>query len=283
MNQAEYKALCDASLPFMAVVLYVRAFRRCMDYQTGLVSMSLRSLAMELEYHPVARSTDRPSRPTKAQVRHLVKRLIEVGLITVERKGDIEEARAAVFRCLLARTDSVRPNEEQHMSAQGSAAQQARPQPNSGKVVQFKSSTSKTPHEQHVSDISDKDDDDNACAREDLLFDDQFAAMAAQVGLVRPRQELEALFTQFRVSDEGPVPIYRVKGQWLGKWRKYCAAVKTNQVRQGNYGGGYANGKKVNATSCGLDASIEAARRNAENGDDLGILDEIAECFGGNG
>lgn len=261
MNQNESNALADSSLPPLAVVLYVRAFRRFMNYETGRVAMSLARMGQELEYLPLPKSNDKPSRPTVAQVRHLVGRLIAAGLVAIVEKGDRQSGKAAVFCCPLARKGFLYLNEAQQVRAQGSTTRETGEKANENNVVNFERNRCAHRVAQHRSVDPYKDDDD-VCARDALELDDEFAAMAAQAGLLIEREQLEAVFNQFRFSTKEGRNIYRGRAQWLDQWRSYAAAVKANQVRQGNVGGGYEGARAVKST--GAAAHGETVKRAAE-------------------
>jgi hypothetical protein len=229
MNQGEYEALDAETLPLEAVALYVRGFRRYMSYDTGLTLVSLASMRQRIEFVPPVGSTARPCKPTVQKVRSLIDSLVRHGLIRLVERGDKHTRKPAVFLCVLASSDLVRLNEEQHENNTRTTRRS-----NTGNVVNLKArrvigeNLAKS-EEQHSSVISEQED---IYTREDLIFCDQFRAMAGQALLNVCDAELFGYFDAFKfsVKDDGAVkPLY----VHLKAWRQYCVSIRNNLVKNG--------------------------------------------------
>lgn len=105
LNNAEFTALLDPSLPHAAFVLYAKCFRRFMDYKTGNVFLSNSRMIQELEYIPMIRSKDKPISFTREKVATLIKHLVRVELITKVKNGNLKAGISATWHCLQATTD----------------------------------------------------------------------------------------------------------------------------------------------------------------------------------
>lgn len=275
MNKNECRALFaepDISHVERSLYLYLRMH---MDYSTGEVGRSRRlsyqGIIEHLEVLPAIGSHDPAYRPSRDQVKRLLNKLVRRGLIQPAHTTTKGPA-PMLFRLVLATADLVRPQEERPRSAQGAPRQN----PHSARVLDFPA-PQKTPEERHTSDLSDIERE-IAHTREELVLDDDYVAVAKQVALLVEPDEITALFEQFRYAVDEPL-VNRVKGQWLGQWRKYCAAVRANRLSKAKQssGGQHATGKRFNPTSHSLDTAITAAHYNAEHGIDFSVLDEIAE------
>lgn len=108
MNHYEYTALMDKSLPHDALALYVRWFRRRMNYQTGLVETSLPRMISTLDYNPAQQSRDKHYEASIQRVRTLIRHLEGAGLIQQVTKGDVKKHQAAVYICVMATTDETK-------------------------------------------------------------------------------------------------------------------------------------------------------------------------------
>jgi hypothetical protein len=264
MNQHEYTALSDSALPHSAVVLYIRGFRRYMNYSTGLVSLSLSRLAQELEYTPVWGSSDKPTKSTISQIRNLTKRLIAAGLISIHERGDINTRKPAVFSCCLAQTDLVRLKKERHDSDTKPTTRKVNENVSKNNVLRFSGDTTATQEERHRSvDPLDKIDESNA--RENLKFGSEWVDLANSVGLsTEHTEEMQAWFDSWKFGDQANT--IRSLAQHKNQWRKYCAAIKANSFKprgQGNESNQRYNPKQArsDATSDALDECFAAARR----------------------
>lgn len=237
MNQNEFVALADDTLPHAAVVLYVRCFRRFMNYQTGLVSMSLHRMIQELEFNPVQGSNSKPVKASREGVRGLVRHLLRVGLLQVVEKGSAQRNKAAIYRCLLARNDVqdyCGQFDGQPMNTQGGTTHKTPPQANKTTVVQFRNNQGTHRGEQHRSGITVKED--IYIAREDLCWDDEFKHLAYLVGFAGQDDELEALFDAFRFAAKA-VGVVKALFEHKNEWRGFCANVRANRKRQATLGG----------------------------------------------
>lgn len=233
MNQAEYEALSDNCLPPFAVTLYIRCFRKKMRYSDGIVHVSLRSMKEEMEHTPLRGSNTVEPKPTTEKIRTAVRQLERANLIELIRKGSIKEQKAACYHCSLASTDLSGSNEEQHESNTGTTRNKKTPQPTphkrySGNVLKFQKSD-----EQHISVISDIEEEDSACARENLNFCNDWIGLAKQVGLSVSTDELQAIFNKWKFSDTGNT--YRHIATHRKYWMRYCATIKHNQVKGGSH------------------------------------------------
>lgn len=278
MNRAEYKALfADQDISHIERSLYLY-LRWHMDYSTGVVGesrkLSYQGIIEHLEVCPNPASHEKDFKPSRDQIKRLLNKLIGRNWIAPlhDRKSQKGPVRMA-FRLVLASADLVRSQEERHQSATGAPQHN----PHSARVFDFPAH-SKVPYERHTSDLSDKDNIYNACVREDLVFDDQFALMAKQSQLIIDDQGILDVFEQFKFSpkDDGAA---RDQGQWLKQWRSYCVNVRINNNKRGGtnainqqFGNG-ASGQ--NATARALAESKRAAEYCAEEGIDGSVLDQI--------
>lgn len=106
-------------LPHQAQVLYLRVLRRHMDFDTGIVGLSRRlsevMFAEWLEVHPAQGSTAKKIRPTRGEVRAMVRQLERKGLLERVPK-DKRGVLPLVFRLPLARTGLIRPKCERQIN-----------------------------------------------------------------------------------------------------------------------------------------------------------------------
>ena len=262
MNQAEYEVLSDNTLPAFAVTLYIRCFRKKMSYLNGLVHVSMRIMKEAMEHSPPRGSNTVEAKPTTEKIRTAVRQLERANLIELVQKGSIKEQKAACYHCSLASTDLSGSNEEQHESNTGTTRSKKtlKPAPNlrrSGNVLKFQKSD-----EQHISVISDIEEEDNACARENLEFCGDWVGLANQAGWSGSNDEAQALFNKWKLSDSANT--YRHITTHRKYWMRYCAAIRHNQVKgvshalnqQSSQQRGYRN-----ATATAMRDCIERAQR----------------------
>ncbi|WP_438863783.1 hypothetical protein [Neptunicella sp.] len=275
MNQVEYGALAELDMPPFVLALYIRCFRANMDYQSGVVSVSLSGMRQAMECHPPRGSTREPTKPSKSKIRHAVAFLLRCGLIELVQKGSIHSAQAAKYCCVLASFNAKRvfsaQNEERHESDTGTTRTVNSLEPSILKgcgenVVKFKK-----PDERHITDLTEQED---IYTRAQLIFDGQFSRLANSVGLVIPDEELEALFVAWQVTPdyEG---VNASMATHFGQWRKYCASVRVNILRKtrGHYASGkQADGRYENSTARTLSRCKQQAI--ATGGVDFTVLDE---------
>lgn len=108
-------------LPYATQVLYLRILRRYMDFDNGIVGVSRRlselMFAEWMEVHRSRGSTAKRTRPTRSEVRIMIRQLERNGLVERVSNGQ-GGVWPLVFRLPLARTGLVRPNEEQPRNSQ---------------------------------------------------------------------------------------------------------------------------------------------------------------------
>ena len=233
MNQVEYEALSDNCLPPFAVTLYIRCFRKNMEYSDGLVHVSLRSMKEEMQHTPPRGSNTVEPKPTTEKIRTAVRQLERANLIELVKKGSIKEQKAACYHCSLASTDLSGLNEEQHESNTGTTrnkktSKAALHKRYGGNVLNFQKSD-----EQHIPVIPDIEEEDNAHARENLNFSSDWVGLAKQVGLSASTDELQAIFNKWKLGDSANT--YRHIATHRKYWMRYCATIKHNQVRGGSH------------------------------------------------
>lgn len=231
MNQAEYEALSDNCLPPFAVTLYIRCFRKNMGYSNGLVHVSLRSMKAEMLHSPPRGSNAIEPKPTTEKIRTAVRQLERANLIELVEKGSIKEQKAACYYCSLASTHLSGPNEEQHESNTGTTRAAKSPQASpdkrySGNVLKFQKS-----EEQHIPE-EPIEEEEIACARENLEFCGDWVGLAKQAGWSANTEEIQALFNKWKFSDNANT--YRHIATHRKYWMRYCAAINHNQVKGGN-------------------------------------------------
>lgn len=279
MNRAEYEALDACELSPEAVTLYIRGFRRHMDYANGRVLVSLASMRQRLEFVPPFGSNVKPVKPTVQKVRTLIEALTRHGLVRCVVKGDKHTRKPAVFLCVLATYDLVRLNEEQHGNNTGTTREQKAPNVFDLKACRPIGDFKQKTEEQHSSVYSEQED---IYTREALIFDEQFKAMAKQALLLVSDSELAGYFDSFRFStkDDGAA---KTLGVHCKAWRQYCVSVRNNL---NNNGGGYAKrGAVGNRPGEQFEQSRRSAEYCSENGIDGSALDEAVEAYnavGGN-
>lgn len=122
LNDAEFMALSDLEMSHEAFVLYVKCFRRFMNFKTGVVYISASRMARELEVQPKARSSAKPYSPTRQQLRTLITALVKTGLLVHLKAGDIKKGHAAEYLCQLAtygdKYEKISPDQQQPNSNQ---------------------------------------------------------------------------------------------------------------------------------------------------------------------
>lgn len=257
MNQREFTALGAAELDPMAVVLYVRAFRRYMDFKTGESALSLSRLAQELEYQPPACSRrGKVESVSTKRVRTLITHLVDAGLLVLVRPGNAARKAPAVYRCELATTDQkrsnspsltqIRPNEEGHIAdtVQGHIDGHSKSPENKG--LESKQGHidghSQNFNEGHISERSELNNSlSNAREKNspelttgaELEFNQEFLAIAGLTGLKNSDPEyIEDVFNHFRFYPKHQNTL-RNHAQWKSEWRSWVAREKL-------YGGKYA-------------------------------------------
>lgn len=131
-NDAEDEAL--QGLTPEAQVIYLRGFRRYMDYRTGVAGGYARKLSYRALAELIAVDPDwgsqrkRADTPTLGRARALVAELERAGLVINHRSS---RSAGLVFKLPLADTGSVRPEKEQHKEQH----RERHKEPHSGKVV----------------------------------------------------------------------------------------------------------------------------------------------------
>lgn len=261
MNQAEFEALSENCLPPFAVTLYIRCFRKNMNFSDGLVYVSQRFMRDAMEHTPPRGSNKCFGAPSRETLRTAIRQLRRVGLIELVEKGDIREQKATLFYCRLASVEKVRQNEEQpqnnHRTTTTPNTTQATTHKRyGGNVVKF--------HKTDEQPIPEKpiEDEETACARENLTFNDSWIALARQAGYFNSAEELCSLFNKWKLSDNDNV--YRHIAMHRKYWMRYCAAIKHNQVKGGNHAlnqsAGQSSGYR-NAAAIAWRDSYERAQR----------------------
>lgn len=114
-NEIEEDAIAD--LPHEAQILYLRVIRKHMDYSTGITGekrrISYTQMQETLAYKPPRHSKEKPVEYSRDQIKRLVQKLVDAGLI--ERMHTTEKGVAPmVFSLPLASSDV---NEQRHESA----------------------------------------------------------------------------------------------------------------------------------------------------------------------
>ncbi|VEL96982.1 hypothetical protein ALT761_01981 [Alteromonas sp. 76-1] len=262
MNQAELEALSDNTLTPFAVTLYMRCFYKNRGYSDGLVHVSQRSMRNAMEHTPPRGSTKCAGAPSRETIRTAIRQLEKAGLIELAQKGDLKEQKAALFYCTLAHTKSLRPNEEQPESNQGTTSNKKFPHPTAGNAYSGNVVNLKKFDEQPIPTKPIEDEEDNACARENLEFCGDWVGLANQAGWSGSNEEAQALFNKWKLSDSANT--YRHITTHRKYWMRYCAAIRHNQVKgvshalnqQSSQQRGYRN-----ATATAMRDCIERAQR----------------------
>lgn len=249
MNAQEYEALDNIELTPFAVTLYIRCFRRYMNYADGTVSLAESLMKQSMEYVPPRGSKQPSEKPTRQKIRTAVEQLYRAGLVELLRKGDIKEGRTPLFLCRLATSDLVRPNEEQPRNNQGTTNY-----PKSSNITNinaFKSfdTLSQKTEEQPKTDYTDLEKREIACAREHLEYSQQWAWTAQANGLQVSEDEIKTIFEKWRDSDS--VNVIRANTQHIRLWQNYCKAIaKQNQAQQNqSFGGSHGQSQRPVKTS----------------------------------
>lgn len=148
-NDAEDEAL--QGLTPEAQVIYLRGFRRYMDYRTGLAGGRVRKLSYRALAELIAVDPDwgsqrkRAETPTLGRVRARVAELERAGLVV---NHESSRSRGLVFKLPLADVGSVRPEKEQHKEQH----REQHKEPHSGKVVNLPKKQEIVPSERGRSD-----------------------------------------------------------------------------------------------------------------------------------
>lgn len=286
MNQREFQALGASELDPMAVVLYVRTFRRYMNFATGHASLSLSRLQQELEYHPptCSRRGKVEAYSTK-RVRTLINHLVNVGLLVLIRPGNAAKKEAAIYHCVLATTDKdrqkkaplgqVRPNEEGHIAdtVQGHIDGHSKKPMNKGAGANkgHIDGHSLNSDEGHISERSEIKDLSITRATEstdqvtgiNLPLTDEFFTLAKLTGLDKTPEQIQGMFETFRYHQKNR-NTPRHYSEWLAEWRVWCGREKsyaqTRHTRPGQ------SNRRENPTARLLRESKESANELARTG-----------------
>ena len=121
-NELEEDALAD--LPHEAQILYLRVIRKHMDYGTGVTGekrrISYQQMQETLSYQPPRHSREKPVEYSRDQIKRLVQKLVDAGLI--ERRHNTDKGVAPmVFFLPLASYDT---EQHRHESATATPPQQ---------------------------------------------------------------------------------------------------------------------------------------------------------------
>lgn len=294
MNQREFTALGAAELDPMAVVLYVRAFRRYMDFKTGESALSLSRLAQELEYQPPACSRrGKVESVSTKRVRTLITHLVDAGLLVLVRPGNAARKAPAVYRCELATTDQkrsnspsltqIRPNEEGHIAdtVQGHIDGHSKTPENKG--LESKQGHidghSQNFNEGHISERSElntrertraSENDQFLTGRDIALTNEMRAIFFRRFGTDENRLENE--FTSFQLHKSNKSTMRSLR-DWYDEWRRWIARSKImNPSSSVKTTGGqtYAQRKRNNSSEL-LNVSrqyLEEAEGHGYDGDD---------------
>ncbi len=120
MNQKEYAAILDDTELCHEARLVYMVFRRHMDIATGITGykrvVCYNELSQSLDYMPARGSRDTSKRYSRDQIKRCIQQLVKRGyLIALHKKG--MPGQRMVYRLPLATSDSVRLDEERHLSA----------------------------------------------------------------------------------------------------------------------------------------------------------------------
>lgn len=276
MNQREFQALGATELDPMAVVLYVRTFRRYMNFATGEVALSLSRLQQELEYSPTSRSQrGKLDKPSTKRVRTLINALAQAGLLVLKSAGNAAQNRPAVYVCALATTDNsrqqkatlghVRPNKRGHIQDTGTGHESGHIESpvNSGLEEDrgHVSGHRENCERGHISEISEIHTLSNARAEslraeeaepqpsstgERLQFTRQFLVMARTCGMESrdfTDEDIQNTFDIFRTYKDN-AHTQRALSTWLNLWRTWATREKARYAkRQRTYQPKPANGQ----------------------------------------
>lgn len=103
------------SLPLECQIIYLRVFRKHMDYATGVVgikrTISYGQIKERLEYQPSFHSNEKRREYSQGQIKRLIQKLVDAGL--AERMHDTSKGVAKmVFRLPMACSDIEQPRHE---------------------------------------------------------------------------------------------------------------------------------------------------------------------------
>ena len=261
MNQAEFEALSENCLPPFAVTLYIRCFRKNMNFSDGLVYVSLRSMREAMEHTPRRGTNVIEPKPTVEKIRSAVRQLERAHLIELVEKGCIKQQKATIYHCCLANSGLLGAKEEQHENNTRTTRFHNPIKPNDNKLHRGNVYKFHQCDEQHKPE-EPIEDEETACARENLTFNDSWIALARQAGYFNSAEELCSLFNKWKLSDNDNV--YRHIAMHRKYWMRYCAAIKHNQVKGGNHAlnqsAGQSSGYR-NAAAIAWRDSYERAQR----------------------
>lgn len=244
-NDAEDEAL--QGLTPEAQVIYLRGFRRYMDYRTGVAGGPVRKLSYRAMAELIAVDPDwgsqrkRAETPTLGRVRARVAELERAGLVVNHGSS---RSRGLVFKLPLADAGLVRPEKEQHKEPH----REQHKEPHSGKVVNLPKMLEIAPVEQSRNDTGSSTGNDtrnnthlynytelnttNAGARDIEAWPDTFQPQTpAEWGSFLGRERLWAFH---RVSRPKLIAVYQCWTQWalsIGDLRQIMACAEASLGR----------------------------------------------------
>lgn len=244
-NDAEDEAL--QGLTPEAQVIYLRGFRRYMDYRTGVAGGPARKLSYRAMAELIAVDPDwgsqrkRAETPTLGRVRARVAELERAGLVVNHASS---RSRGLVFKLPLADAGLVRPEKEQHKEPH----REQHKEPHSGKVVNLPKTREIVPVEQGRNDTGSSTGNDtrnnthlfnstglnstNAGAHDIEAWPDTFQPQTpAEWGSFLGRERLWAFH---RVSKPKLIAVYQCWTQWalsIGDLRQIMACAEASLGR----------------------------------------------------
>ncbi|RUR48824.1 hypothetical protein [Vreelandella populi] len=113
-NEDEDEAI--DSLPIEAQIIYLRVFRKHMDYASGVVgikrTVSYSQIKERLEYQPPVHSNEKVKEYSRGQIKRLIQKLVDAGLL--ERLHDTSKGvEKMIFRLPMACSDAEIARHEQ--------------------------------------------------------------------------------------------------------------------------------------------------------------------------
>ncbi len=246
MRNSELRKLLDPTLHPMARSLYL-ALRSCVDFGTGLATVSYPRLIELISFEPSPKARIEPIRPTTKQVRVWLDALIKHELIAKKGSGNMQKGSAATWLLLeiLQGTSAGHERTQQPRGVQSVAGHECGA--HAGHVEGHVEGHEETQRNQgvqsvaghveghvagHISDINNINKNiymGAPISASQLTFDDQFEQTAKLVGLAKTTEQLQASFESF-ITHPRKRHLTQSQTDWLADWRHWCAKAKVYEL-----------------------------------------------------
>lgn len=288
MKHNEYALLFTPTLHPMARNLYL-AMRYCVDYQSGLVTVSYSKLRQLCSFEPPSKSKAEPFSPTVKHIRVWLSQLEKHELIEKAASGNAAKGESATWRlCQINKgteqghIETQQPRGLQAEQGHGTRAQeghkkgtlQGHTQTQQPHGLESQQGHIGEPQQGHISVYTSVNKNkyisgDQFLTANDLEFGQEFKSVANMVGLQLNPEQLQAAFVQF-TSHRNKRHLTQSKADWLADWRGWCAKAKVYEAGANNHAKPNTNTQRFsgfkrpqNSTAKVLDLARAHAARTA--------------------